>query len=707
MEDYEISSYLKMIRIKYKLTTDVVKYLNEEKYPRCRDLLLQILYHELYTNDYYPYFELAKLFKTVEDFKKEREIITEFFKSSRYCPSNVLDYFKNRLKELNVKNIDKLLNQYDKSGATNKDLCNMPVLSADEILHIDLQSFKLNSKFSRDFTKLDGNASFEDKIRFKLKLIKKAEEFLKNKNHILSLQYFDRLISHPLFENDVYPYWCISEIFKALKQSDARKYYILKFFKSGIYCSTAQLKGLTDALRECGCENIDDILEQYKNNGFKNEYYSNIPVPSADEIINSYKLIDESLDEKIVLEMLFKKIPRDYVFKSTNSIVEDYSVDFKEDSDEKIVKMVKIDLDTLAERRLMLNALQLIRNGKSRREVASILNINITKIYRWIYRGEIAYSLNTYYFFSQLNEIEKIKRDIRLNRSKYIDVNNFDDIFTNFSTDVKLSTVDLNDEKLIKLIKEYERFFSGPYYNSGIKKYNLTTGDVESIKHRILDEILLEDIKGDDVDFSAILKDYCMTFSENKRRLNDDEFDEIFDRVEVGFYDEGDVYQCKLKTIRDYNMNFIVKNSIEERFRFYLAKKHRENHQLSRLDEIMANPDTPEIKKYLTSSEKNRVYLETKEIICSEHGLKGIVLDFVRLNMDKIAKEKMAEALDEFGRFKKDLSDITDLNNLQISDFSDEFEELIKNYEIRPEDISRDYIYKLSVKYSTFGKIII
>ena len=704
MQDYEISSYLKMIRIKNRLIRDVDKFLGEKRYARTIDLVLLVLYHDLFINDYYPYYKLSQLFDIVEDRKKEREIILEFFKSRRYCDEKTIKYFKNRLINLDVKNADSIIDEYYKSGVKTNSR-HVPVLMADDILNIDLQSLKLNSKFSRDFTKFNDSSSVEDKIRFKYKLVKKGDDFLNGKKHLNSLQYFDRLLKHPLFKNDAYPYWCVSEVYKALNNFEARKYYLEKFFHSGIYCSGEQLELFKNALKECNCKNISELIKEFEDNGAKNEYFSNIPVPTAFEISNSYGLVDESLDENIVLESLVKKIPSYYLSSRSDDVLEDTTVDYSDDDNSNIVKLTKIDPNDLKERQLMLNALQLIRTGKSRSEVSKILNIDIKKIFRWIYRGEIGYDVNTYYFCSELNYIETIRRDMKLNKSEYGEVNNFTDVFKETFSNVTLSEIDLEDSNLNYLIKEYEKFFRGSYYNSSIKRYNLTVSDVESIKHRILDEILLEKIKGYHVDFSSILKQYCINYAHNKRRLKDEEFDEIFDGVDDSKVSEIDAYGCRIKTIRDYNANRITKTDIEERFKYHLNKKFKENHQLARLDEIIKNPDVPEIKSYLTESEVLKVYSDTRDAITSQHGLKGIVLDYVKLSMDKIASRKVSMAFDEFEKFKEYLPVITDLNEIQIRDFCDEFEMLIADYEIRLEDITKEYIQKLSENYGTFGKI--
>ena len=229
--NYEPTIYLKNINRKYKLITNGENLIKNREYSSARDYYLKLLDHELFVNDYYPYFKLSQIYYRLDDLNNQKSIVEKFFKSNIYCGGKKINYFKN------IADDEDLVKNYDKQSVLNKDLSYIPVLSADEIEKINFTKLPHDYKLNKDFIKFDEDVSIEDKIKFKYRLIKRGDDLLNNKNYLAAIDYFTKLINHPLFDNDSYPYFSLSLIFKYLKQSYDESMIILEFFKTEFYFS--------------------------------------------------------------------------------------------------------------------------------------------------------------------------------------------------------------------------------------------------------------------------------------------------------------------------------------------------------------------------------------------------------------------------------------------------------------------------------------
>ena len=212
--------------------------------------------------------------------------------------------------------------------------------------------------------------------------------------------------------------------------------------------------------------------------------------------------------------------------------------------------------------------------------------------------------------------------------------------------------------------------------------------------------ILLHNIEGK-VDFKEILIKYCKNFNNSNPVLTEDEFNEIFSKIDVKFDDISDI---KRITIDEYNSNKINKEDIESRFKYHVQRKIRQSNQLERLKDIINSTNVPEMKIYLKEDELNDIYDKTKEKILSEHGLNSIVLDYVRFKINNQIKVNQSKALLMFNKLK-DEGILSDFDDNQRVNFVNKFELLIKNNQIKKEDITQEFIEKVSAEFLASGNI--
>ena len=291
-------SYIEKIERKYKLTIRANQFLKEERFDMAIKVYNSLLSHELFINDYHPYRKLARAYHGAGLYEKEADIIVQFFKSGRYCNANRLKWFKDRLKDLsdkgyfNKSEIPNLEREFEKNGALNKVLSYEPVLTA-----YDIKRNKRNNQrkaesnyppeYFDDICNMDYNMNYDGQVRFKYKLYQYGNNLIKNKKLNEAIGFYNRLLTHELFINDYHPYKKLAKVYRRNKQYDDAANIIVSFFKSGIYCNHKQFDWFVNQLNDLGkygnfdLRLLNDLKEEFFNNGALNKSKSNKPVPIA------------------------------------------------------------------------------------------------------------------------------------------------------------------------------------------------------------------------------------------------------------------------------------------------------------------------------------------------------------------------------------------------------------------------------------------
>jgi len=99
----------------------------------------ELLGHEYFINDFWPYRRLVLMYKKTKNFEKKTEIIKTFFKSGVYCNNHHYLWFRNKLRTLSEKGyispeeIDSLTDYFKTHACINKQKANTPLVIADRI----------------------------------------------------------------------------------------------------------------------------------------------------------------------------------------------------------------------------------------------------------------------------------------------------------------------------------------------------------------------------------------------------------------------------------------------------------------------------------------------------------------------------------------------------------------------------------------------
>lgn len=296
----ENKDYTKNWKKKYELIIKGESLLNNNQYNESLEFYNELLYHDLFINDYYPFVMLVKSYKGLKQHKNEVEVIEQFFKSGRYCKQSVLKRFKKRLMELDelgyfdYSTIDELEEEFWNNGAKNLRLCRVPLSLAREMKFSKECLKKPPLKYSPDDfdseVEFDNNLNNTEKINFKYKLILKGEKLYRSRQYDKAIAFYTRLLTHELFINDYYPYFKLTRILHKEKRYDKEVETITEFFKSGIYCDKNKLEWFKNRLRRLSRYGYYDYSEislleyEFDTNGALKEELSNQPVLSADEI---------------------------------------------------------------------------------------------------------------------------------------------------------------------------------------------------------------------------------------------------------------------------------------------------------------------------------------------------------------------------------------------------------------------------------------
>ena len=98
-----------------------------------------LLSHEYFINDFWPYRRLVLMYKKTKEFDKKTEIIKTFLKSGIYCNNHHYLWFRNKLRTLAEKDyisheeIDSLTDYFKIHSLNNKQKANTPFPIADRI----------------------------------------------------------------------------------------------------------------------------------------------------------------------------------------------------------------------------------------------------------------------------------------------------------------------------------------------------------------------------------------------------------------------------------------------------------------------------------------------------------------------------------------------------------------------------------------------
>ena len=132
-------SHDEKIKFKYELIVKGEKLYKSRSYGKAIAFYTRLLSHELFINDYYPYFELVRTLHKDKRYDKEVETIIEFFKTGINCGEDQLLWFKRRLKRLSrygyydYSKISHLEYEYNVNASLKEDLSNRQVPIAKEI----------------------------------------------------------------------------------------------------------------------------------------------------------------------------------------------------------------------------------------------------------------------------------------------------------------------------------------------------------------------------------------------------------------------------------------------------------------------------------------------------------------------------------------------------------------------------------------------
>lgn len=290
------------VDIKYSLIKEGEGYLNASAYSDSIDFYRNLINHEYFKNDYYPYLKLAQAYEACGFFEDEVNVLTSFFSSGIYCTIPTRKKFKSRLKQLDSMGyfdysmIENLEEEYQKKGFLNKALSGTPVPLAKRIVKMKRESkvpirpdegyplLEAISKFGKDL-------SYDEKVEFKYRLVKMGEIFINNERYGEAIGFFNMLKKHELFENDYYPYYKLSYAYRKDGQFEEDERILIEFFNSGIYCNDKMLKWFKNRFRLLHKMGVFDNSQMYglENefyaNGARNQALANTPIPSVDRLL--------------------------------------------------------------------------------------------------------------------------------------------------------------------------------------------------------------------------------------------------------------------------------------------------------------------------------------------------------------------------------------------------------------------------------------
>ena len=290
-------NYAKNLKRKYELIKKGESLLNDNHYDEAVEFYTELIDHELFISDYYPYVMLVKSYKGLNKHDMEVEVIIQFFKSGTYCRTSVLKRFKKRLHELDelgyfdYSSVSELDAKFWSSCAKNRSKSRVSLPRAYNIKSGKKQFKQTPLKCSPDYfdsyVEFDKHISYGEKIKFKYKLMLKGEKLFKARKYDEAIAFYTRLLTHELFVNDYYPHIQLAKLLHKDKRYDKEVEAIEQLFKSGIYFDENQMGWFRRRLRRLtrygyyDFSKFADLEYEFDKNGALNEDLSNKPVPSA------------------------------------------------------------------------------------------------------------------------------------------------------------------------------------------------------------------------------------------------------------------------------------------------------------------------------------------------------------------------------------------------------------------------------------------
>lgn len=341
-------SYDEKIDFKYNLILKGKNLMETKHYDKAIVFYTTLINHELFINDYHPYYKLSKCYGKTNRYDKQIECISNFFKSGIYAPKKIIKSFKSNLKGLNRNGyydfslFDALENIYSNNGALNDYKSDKPILKSikiikskengENILTDDEKDYEIkhSNEYSRNYfnklaKEIQNNPDFvsdreisqhdeEDfieitenyeQINEKADLINKGKR-LESEDKEKAINFYHTLKYHKLFEYDYYPYRRQCILFKNKIKDDQRDLdTIIELFNHEIFCNPHQYIWLHNKLLELidkldlnddKINEIDVLLKNYGKNEEKYYQIQNNNVPIAERIIkdeNGLRLLSQ------------------------------------------------------------------------------------------------------------------------------------------------------------------------------------------------------------------------------------------------------------------------------------------------------------------------------------------------------------------------------------------------------------------------------
>lgn len=298
--------FKRKVELKFELIQEGKELLRDDVHEAIK-FYSNLLDNELFRFDYYAYQKLAESYEKALMFDKETETIVKFLKSGIYATKNTSNEYKRRLKQLDRmgyfdydSNMDSLEREFLQKRNIGKTRLAGSAPLAVKIIKMKQES-KRPSKSTLDDSYLDSimnvedGLSYDDKIDLKRELIIMGERLIKSKKWGDAREFYRRLLSHELFDNDYYPYKKLSFIYRKDGQFEDDEMILMEFFNSGIYCDDKQLAWFKNRFKLLGRMGVFNpslmygLENEFYSNGAKNQALSDNPVPIADKINQNYQ----------------------------------------------------------------------------------------------------------------------------------------------------------------------------------------------------------------------------------------------------------------------------------------------------------------------------------------------------------------------------------------------------------------------------------
>ena len=364
--DNDDSSLQNNVQLKLKLVLTGDDLIESRQYKDAINHFNNLIGHELFVNDYYPYRKLATAYRKDRQFDKEAETIIRFYKSGIYCDRRHYNWFRTRLKKLYEKGhfdfsrFKAIEEEFFQNGYLNQNNINQPVPLAI-ILKKGEGSFnaskrprrlkrdnypksfeRKNSRYNveyfnskaKEIQEKQGYLSDNDVMKYvesdfvpfdnfeeineKAELKEMGKE-LEREDKSEAIKFYDGLKQHRLFINDYYPYRRQCILFKNKIKDDSSDWKTIEeLFTNKIYFNDYQLVWLENKIRELIAKldlmqhEIDTmwmLVENFKQNRHMYEPRQDMPVPIAERILkdeNGVKVISKKKYDQ-VQELFYKK----------------------------------------------------------------------------------------------------------------------------------------------------------------------------------------------------------------------------------------------------------------------------------------------------------------------------------------------------------------------------------------------------------------